>query len=309
MLLSLCLAALGIAHDLEQVGTVVHAPIDEQSGAVQSHRWPGAYWVHNDSGDQPRLFAIDQTGAVLVPPYLADRYRTAPAKKSGNDTSDGKKDWPGLTLEGASNIDWEDIAVDEQYLYIAETGNNGNARRDLGIYVLPEPNPTAQKQARPLAYWPIAYPGQQHFPGKQWHWDCEAIFSYQGKLYFLTKHRVTGQMGRAKTSTDLYRLDTTHTDRVNTLTHVDHHDDLGGWVTAADLSPDGTKLAVLINSPNAYLWVFDAPADDDRFLQSGARSLKLPASTLKQAEGVTWIDDTQVLITNEQRDVFRVTAP
>ncbi|MDR0681796.1 MAG: hypothetical protein LBG15_08125, partial [Dysgonamonadaceae bacterium] len=40
-----------------------------------------------------------------------------------------------ITLEGITNVDWEDLAADGYYLYIADTGNNTNgARTDLAIY-------------------------------------------------------------------------------------------------------------------------------------------------------------------------------
>ena len=55
----------------------------------------------------------------------------------------GKPPYPGVRLDGAANFDWEDIAIDGETLYVPDMGNNGNARRDLGVYVLPEPNPAS----------------------------------------------------------------------------------------------------------------------------------------------------------------------
>jgi len=285
---------------LVEVAVVDHAPIAENSGIVQSRRWPGTYWVHNDSGSAASVFALDAAGEVVVPPFLRDRFTVGPEASRRDPPL-----WPGLELAGASNIDWEDIAVDDEHLYIGEVGNNGNARRDLGVYVLREPNPAAVDRARPLAFWPVAYPEQQAFPPDDvWRYDCEAMFVFGGRLYFLSKHRPAGQMGTPRADVDLYRLDTTHTDRVNVLAHVDHLDDIGGWVTAADLSPDGRRLAVLVYAPDTAVVLFEVPAVGDALLSGPSRRIPLDLQQVKQAEGITWVDATTVRISNEQRQLF-----
>ncbi len=304
--LSLAWSALSIQRALavepQRVGSVDHQLVDEQSGIVQSRRWPDTYWVHNDSGDEARLFAIDATGAVIVPPFLEQRYHTGPARRR---TKRGDPPpWPGLTVEGASHVDWEDLATDGEHLFIGDMGNNGNARRDLGVYVLREPNPRAVSSARVLSFIPIAYPSQSSFPAKQWHFDCEALFTHSGRLYFVTKHRATGQITAPEPSADLYRLDSWETDHVNVLAHVDHHADLGGWVTAADLSPDGERLAVLVGAPTPGLWLFDTPEVGDAFLSS--TSEHLPLGDVGQAEGITWASGDRILVTNEQRAIFEL---
>ena len=305
------LASVGYAAEPESraegplvvVSAVLHAPIKEQSAIVQSQRWPGTFWVTNDSGNGPYLFAVDGEGKALMPPFLGNRYEVGPYKRRKAEL------WPGLELVGASNIDWESLAIGNDTLFVADMGNNGNARRDLGVYVLPEPNPLSVDRVRPTAFWPIAYPGQTEFPATQWHYDCEAVFHHSGRLYFLTKHRAPGELKTPETSTDLYRLDTTFTDRVNVLTHVDHHDDLGGWVTAADLSPNGKTLAVLALVPEASVWLFDAPEVGDAFLSSKSRRITLDRAALKQAEGLVWADDRKLILTNEQRQRFELAVP
>ena len=38
-----------------------------------------------------------------------------------------------VKIENAKNVDWEDIAVDDKNIYIADVGNNTNKRKDLLI--------------------------------------------------------------------------------------------------------------------------------------------------------------------------------
>ena len=95
--------------------------ISESSGLVKSRTQRGVFWTHNDSGDRPRIFAIDAQGRLL-----------------------GE-----FAVEGALARDWEDIAIDDAgNLYIGDVGNNANQRRDLVVYRVPEPDVGKDTNAR-----------------------------------------------------------------------------------------------------------------------------------------------------------------
>src|SRR5690606_31023644 len=105
---------------------ITAGPIDEMSGIVRSRRYRGLYWVHNDSGDSARLFAVDAAGGSRLPAEVAEtRYGDAPER--------GKQQWQGFGVLHADNVDWEDIAADGDHLYVADLGNNFNTRKDLAI--------------------------------------------------------------------------------------------------------------------------------------------------------------------------------
>ena len=281
---------------LTRVGNVMHPPIDEMSGIVKSPQFENVWWVHNDSGDEPRLFAIDSTGAVPLAPWRRDEY----AVGAGLDTTD-RSPWPGLHLGAAAHVDYEDIAVEDSILYLADIGNNGNARRDLGIYVIREPYVYARR-TRPIEHIPVAYPDQETFPAADWHFDAESLFVDDGTLYVLTKHREGQQIGALEPGTKLYRLDGERTHEVNVLTLVDRHETIPA-PTAAALSPSGDRLAVLCTTD---VWLFSRPDAGDRWLSTEPRRLDLSAERLRQAEGVTWDGSHTLRITNEQREVFVV---
>ncbi|MBW7927455.1 MAG: hypothetical protein H3C58_05055 [Fimbriimonadaceae bacterium] len=278
---------------------ITHPLVAENSGMVASNRYPGVVWVHNDSGDEARFWGIRTNGTVIVPDFLADRFS---AKKE-----DGKEPYPGIRVGNAVNFDWEDIARLGDRLYLGDVGNNGNARRDLGVYEVLEPNPAAIDKTRPIAHYTIAYPDQTEYPGVvRWHFDCEAVFGHAGKLWFLTKHRAPGQIAVPETGTNLYRLDNPKPDQVNVLKKVDSAKDLGGWVTAADMSPDGKTLAVLCQAPQASIWLFTKPKNGDRWLSGEPKRLLL--RNAKQAESLTWLDNRTLLLGNEQRELFRIST-
>ena len=269
---------------VEVVGRVSHPALAEVSGLVKSARGD-FFWTHNDSGDAPRLFAIDAEGAPLWPAWR----RLAAA------------DWPGHAIANAAHFDWEAITLHEGVLYIADVGNNGNARRDLGVYVVHEPDPLAVDKMRALLFLPIRYPDQVEHPGATWHFDCESVFVADGKLHFITKHRESGRIDRAERGAKLYRLETRHTDRENVLALVGRHDGIR-WATDAALSADASRLVVA--SPEA-LWMFERPARPGDWFSGKAWKLPLTPRVVKQLEAVAWIDDDTLLLINEQRDVMR----
>ena len=278
-----CAISVGAADAVRIVGRVEHEALGEVSG-IERSALGDFYWVHNDSGDEARLFAIDADARVLRPPYI----RVSEA------------DWPGHVIDNAWNFDWEDIALADGVLYIADVGNNGNARRDLGVYVVNEPDPLAIPRMRTLRFLPIRYPDQEAYPAQRWHFDCEGVFVADARLYFITKHRRPGEIGGFEAGAKLYRLDTSFTDRENVLTLLGTHKDIF-LATGADLSPDGSRLAV---STYDALWIFDSPTDGDNWLSGTAWRLDLDRRVVKQLEAVTWDDARTLRLVNENRDVM-----
>lgn len=106
----------------QSLGELEATDLDEASGLAAS-RSNGQYlWTHNDSGGNPTLFLISTAGA----------------------------DAGRFILSGASNVDWEDIAIGPgpdpgiQYLYVADIGDNRGQREGLTIYRFPEPDLSLQ---------------------------------------------------------------------------------------------------------------------------------------------------------------------
>ena len=270
------------------------ARMEELSGLAVSRTYPGIVWGHGDSGQPPVLWALDlERGELAFPPYLAKKF-------------DDGASWPGLTLEGASNIDWEDLTTLNGWLYLGEFGNNGNARRDLGLWALPEPNPRATERQRPAFFLPFHYPEQQRFPAEAWVFDAEALFAdpERNALYLITKHRKAGDVRRFIPGAKLYRIPLDGAGRANTaLTLVDQHEEMTA-VTAAELSPSGAWLAVLTYRT---LWLFPRPPAGEQWLSGPAYSRPLPFLETRQAEALSWRDDTTLLLGNEEGRLWTVT--
>lgn len=252
------------------------AQLPELSGLAASRRHQGVVWALNDSGNAPRLFALSSEGKLLA----------------------------SHQVENADNVDWEDMALDQDTLYVSDMGNNFNDRSDLCVYQLREPSPGGDAPVEALARLPVVYPEQGQAP----EFDCEAMFVCDHRVYFLTKERLE-VLGRQApgTSTRLYRLDTHFTESPNRLTLVQRSTGLGGWVTAAAMSPDGQTLAVLCHLPVPSIWLFSRPEQGDRWLSHPTGRLIL--SHAGQCEALTWESDTVLLLGNEEGEVGRISLP
>lgn len=184
--------------------------VQETSGLALSRSGRTLLWTHNDSGNDPVIYALDTTGTMV-----------------------GQ-----VTVAGAALLDWEDIAAGPcdsgNCLFIADIGDNFAARSMVAIYVIPEPSPNSG-ESEP------AVPLLARFPdGSQ---DAEAIFVLpNGDLYLVTKGR---QAGIA-----LYRLPKAEQQpgKVATLELVrslwPRPSSERDRVTGATASPDGRWVAI-----------------------------------------------------------------
>ena len=106
---------------LEHLGRFDARSLPEASGIAKSRRYPGIFWVHNDSGNPPALFAIRKDGTIVREFRL-----------------------------GVPNIDWEDIAADDHgHLYVGDIGNNGDLLAIRAVYRIDEPDP-GKPSSQPL---------------------------------------------------------------------------------------------------------------------------------------------------------------
>jgi len=245
--------------------------IDESSTIVKSRNFPNLFWTLNDSGDSARIFPFNADGEAYYPEW---------------DSSTSE-----IRIPDAVNIDWESMTADDKgNLIIGACGNNTNMRRDLALYVVPEPTPTQANKTRVLKTIFFRYPDQEEYPPKKTNFDCEAIFFAKGKYYLLSKHR-------SDSHTKLYRMDKMKPDEINELTLISEFD-IQGMVTDADASVDGNRLAILTYN---NVWVFEADLPEDFF--TGKISYKKISA--KQCEAICF-DNEDLLITNEQTEIFRL---
>jgi hypothetical protein len=186
----------------------------------------------------------------------------------------------------ATNEDWEDIATDDDgHLYVGDVGNNAGRRKELVVYRLDEPDPTRSKEVVRLKVtreWTLSFPAAP--------FDCEALFVHGGHGYVISKLYFGGQAG-------LYRFSLTEAKEPVVLEKVGSVP-VRTPVTAADISPDGKRLAVL---SVAGLNVFDI--DGDLTSVGGATAAFTPY-VHPTMEACTFTTDGAVLVATEPRQML-----
>ena len=206
------------------MGTVTHADISETSGIVASRQNNNVFWVHNDSGDLPRIYAIRNDGVYLG----------------------------AYNLVGAAAVDWEDITIgtgplpDVDYLYVADTGDNDLVRASIALYRVPEPvvdpyQVPVTVDLTDVATLPMQYPSDIH--------DCEVIFAdpVNGDIYLVTKDGTTPH---------IYNNPAPHTaDQLVTLDWVTDISTGPTMLTAGDFSPFADEI-LLRAYYIIYMWHF-----------------------------------------------------
>jgi hypothetical protein len=197
-------------------GTVSDSALKEISGIdAASAINPGLYWVHNDSGDTARVFAINSNGAT-------QRI---------------------YSLSGASAVDWEDIAVGPgptagaSYLYLADIGDNAVSRNEIIVYRVAEPTvvagaPTSLAGAAALR---LRYPDGAH--------NAEALLvdPVTGDILIIEKTSAGGTARIYRAPGNLAAGSLTTLTLVGSLSLPTGSTNL---VTGADVSADGTQVAV-----------------------------------------------------------------
>jgi hypothetical protein len=265
---------------LSAIGRLGPGAVKECSGIVRSRRDPAAFWTLNDSGDEPRVYPV-RAGGEVIPSV---RYPSIPGTLIGN----------------AINGDWEDIAIDSSgRLIIADFGNNSNARADLSLYLVPEPE-TTEGRSSAIAQIYFHYPQQPSLPAPRsdFNYDAEAIYTIDDDIYILTKHR-------SNTCTRLYRVDGRTPGVSNPLRLLETFE-IGGQPTGADASGDGLRLAVLTYD---RVWLFERDSTRDSFFAGTVRSRRyaLASGEESSCEAICFeTDDTLLIVAEDSGELFRV---
>lgn len=234
--------------------------ISESSG-VEVLPQKNQYITHNDAGNKAQLYQIDATGKLIRTYKL-----------------------------NVPNVDWEDLTRDSNgNLYIADTGNNNNKRKELAIYKVSTDDLNRAAAIR------FTYEDQTEFPPdqKDRNFDCEGIFWHNGQLYIVTKDRGKKQTAKIYIVPDepgAYKAKLVGSARLN------------GQVTSAAISPDGKMVALL---EEEKLHLFNDFKEAAKFYEGQEDRVDLKGTG--QTEAVAFEDNNTLIITSEGGNLYRYT--
>ncbi len=207
-------------------GAVFDPALTEISGMAASRSQPGVLWIHNDSGDEPVVYAVAADGTVLGSHRLA----------------------------GADAVDWEDIAIgpgsDSDDLYVGDIGDNTGSRDHVVVYRVAEPSEAATGPR------PVRLDGVSrfalHYPEEPYDAETLLVDPATGDVYIVTKD-VFGASLVFRAAAPL--VDGAVLEEVAVLELG-----IGGLATAGDVSPSGDLVA--LRTYTAVLVWGRSPGDD-----------------------------------------------
>ena len=178
----------------------------------------GKIYTHNDSGGLNLLYEIN----------------------ASTDTGDVIR---SITVNGATNVDWEDLACDDTHLYIADIGNNLGNRTDLKIYKILKSDLDANNtvDAETISFSYADQPTLTYDPFTT-PYDAEALIAYNGQLYIFTKNWAdyTSKVYSIPTEPGSYDVESIE------------EKTLGVLVTGADINGAGSSVALVGYTNNPY---------------------------------------------------------
>lgn len=215
-------------------------------------------WTVNDSGGGNVLYEINEDGRII-----------------------NKHE-----IDFAVNKDWENLTTDDEYVYIADIGNNFGDRKDLKIYQLNNDLSLNQEIS-------IVYNDQIDFNNRLEHnFDAESSIIYKGNLWVFTKNHQNDSCNvytkSLNTNSELFKI--------NTIT-------TNGLVTDAYFEISSQKLYLLIYnySGNEFICHLDIYQGLESNTLTLLDSFLLPIN--EQAEALTKIDDNEFLIGTEREGI------
>ncbi|WDF56610.1 hypothetical protein [Mucilaginibacter sp. KACC 22063] len=268
-----------------EVGRLQDKAMDETSGIVASAVNSGVFYVHNDSGDTSRFFAINENGKLKTTYYFK-----------------------GSSGSPLGVQDCEDIAIgpgpikNKSYLYLGDIGDNGASRKYLTIYRFAEPkvaadyNQVANIETVPLY---LKYPDGPK--------DAETMMidPLEKLLYIVSKRKDSVSV---YTSPLTYKAGDTVTMTYRCKLHFKGLQPLK-WITAGDISADGKQI-LLKNYVNVYYWRREAGEPVWKAMMRNAKVLDYEQE--KQGEAIGFSRDGKSYYTTSEgvfAPIYRYTSP
>lgn len=286
-LIGLALCLTGISYVNSQIPIVLYETIEypfpankycdlskkvnETSGLILMNE---QLWTFNDSFGKAEIYAIDKGSGKVV---------------------------QTVEIENAENYDWESIAMDEDFIYVGDFGNNYGTRKDLKIFKIKKSDISEDKKIKVQAgLITFSYNDQESFEKKnrRHNYDCESMISYQESLIIFSKNwgnRKTRMYILPKDTGD-YKLDPAS------------YFDVDGLVTGADFNEDTNDL-LLIGYKNyvPFVYLFKDFTGETLSLKKVYR-INLGKMKNSQTEGITWLDENQFIFSTEQTSEFEQAA-
>jgi len=235
--------------------------VNETSALIQ---WKDGIWTLNDSGGEPVLYKFDPKNGKII---------------------------QQVRVSNAKNKDWEELAQDDQHIYIGDMGNNNGKRKNLRIYKVKksdiDTSALQEVKAEKIAF---HYPEQTYFEkNKNHHFDCEGFFYRDNQLHLFTKNRDNAKTYHYTLPITAGKYAAQLQDSLN----------VRGQITAADINAEGVVVLLGYTPRKLFLWIcWDY--EGNRFFSGNCRRIELGRFICRgQMEGICFTDGNSGYISAE----------
>ncbi|MBS1660711.1 MAG: hypothetical protein JST68_06630 [Bacteroidetes bacterium] len=245
--------------------TIADARLAELSGLAVSPANPGMVYVHNDSGDSSRFFALSPGGRTRATVYF-----------NGD---------PAVKPYGV--VDCEDMALakgqDGQfYVFMGDIGDNDAVRKYIRIYRVKEPDLSKQDTVHPPTIYLASESLTLRYPdGAR---DAETLMAdpVDRLLYIVSKRE--DSVAVYSTPLDFKAGDTVTLTRQTRLFFPGSG--VAKWVTGGSIAHDGSQILLKTYS-QVYYWKRGSATSVWKAMQSSFRSLPYTPEPQGEAIGFT----------------------
>lgn len=251
------------------LGDLESRRLAESSGLTASQLHPGVLWSINDSGGDPELFALDETGKHLAI----------------------------ISLPGLEAFDWESLDSFEHdgrsYIAIGDIGDNLGWRRQVRIIVVPEPELLVDGLAEPA--WEVSFV----YPDGARDSESMAVDVKEHRILILSKRDQPPRLYSVpvKAQGPVVATHLADLDHLPRLTQEDLEEELDGaqyrhMPSGMDYHAPTDRL-LLTTLKHAYIYLLGD------ITKSPVR-VRLP--TAGQREAITWVHAQRAIVSRERPD-------
>ena len=232
--------------------------LDENSGLIF---YNNLFWTFNDSGGKNRIYGFNSKGEIENEIEITD----------------------------AKNIDWEDIAQDNNHIYIGDFGNNNGERKNQKIYKIKKRDISDIKEQKVnAAEIKFNYENQKSFNFQQHNtpFDCEALVELDDNLYIFTKDWTNRE-------TMVYQIP--KKEGVYKIKPIERFN-VSGLITGADISPDKNQLALVgYKNYKPIVWLF-SNISTESFFEGERIFIEMDSIFDSQNEGICFMGNDSLII-------------
>jgi hypothetical protein len=225
----------------------------------------GNIWTFNDSGGEAALYCVDQENGSVIRKTI---------------------------ISNATNVDWEDIAMDDHHIFVADVGNNSHTQDTIIIYRIPRSGISSGDPAIhhngiiSLTFDEVVVKNKNGYSSH----DCEALIAHGDSLYLFSKDWVYQ-------FTSVYVIPSKPGHYHVKRRHVY---DARVLVTGADLFSEKKQVVLLGYRYGSPIVIQYKYSDDPGKIECGGKARIYPLKSGRQVEGICFDAAGGIYISSEK---------